>query len=188
MNVYLNCPTFENERFLLRLIENGDACALLKVYSDRQAVPLFNSDNCHGDDFYYATMERMQQAVDFWVDAYKNGWFVRWTVVDKSTLEAVGTIEGFRREANDYFTDCGLLRLDLRSDYERADAIESIMSLISMTSFDMFGSVMVATKAAPIALERRKALTNLGFFEVNSPLVGHDGTEYYSYFALKSRA
>ena len=48
----------------------------------------------------------------FWLDAYKNGWFVRFTVVDKSTQKAVGTIEMFRRAgATDTFNNCGVLRL-----------------------------------------------------------------------------
>lgn len=184
MNVYENCPVFENERFALRLTTSADAVDLLKVYSDVKSVPFFNGDNCHGDDFYYTTLERMQGAVAFWEEAYRNGWFVRWSIVDKRTEEAVGTIEEFRREADDCFTDCGLLRLDLRSDYEQADKIADILSLIAKPSFDVFGCGMVATKATPEASERRKALIKLGFAEKNEPLVGNDGTKYYNYFAL----
>lgn len=184
MNVYKNCPSFESEQFLLRLTNQGDVSDLLKVYSDLKSVPLFNGDNCHGDDFYYTTEERMRSAVDFWVEAYQKGWFVRWSIIDKITNEVVGTIEEFHRDADDAFTNCGLLRLDLRSDYERADAIKSILSLIVKPSFDIFGCDMVATKALPIATERRKALTALCFNESNSPLVGFDGTQYFHYFVL----
>ena len=67
MNVYENCPVLESERFLLRLVQKEDCKDLLKVYSDRQAIPLFNSDNCHGDLFDYQTEERMMQAIDFWI-------------------------------------------------------------------------------------------------------------------------
>lgn len=185
MNVYENCPKYENDKFALRLTTREDVKDLLKVYSDVAAVPLFNSDNCHGDDFHYTTIERMTQAVDFWIVAYQKGWFVRWSIVDKATNAVVGTIEEFRRDADDYFTDCGLLRLDLRSDYEQSDAIADILSLITLPSFDIFGCSMVATKASPIAVERIKALRALGFVEVDSPLAGFDGTKYYSYFALK---
>lgn len=184
MNVYKNCPSFESEQFLLRLTNQGDVSDLLKVYSDLKSVPLFNGDNCHGDDFYYTTEERMRSAVDFWVEAYQKGWFVRWSIIDKITNEVVGTIEEFHRDADDAFTNCGLLRLDLRSDYERADAIENILSLIVKPSFDMFGCDKVATKALPIAVERRKALNALGFTECDSPLVGFDGTQYFAYFVI----
>ncbi|MCI6082478.1 N-acetyltransferase, partial [bacterium] len=46
LDVYECCPKFENESFLLRPVMEEDCNALLKVYSDPQAVPLFNSDNC----------------------------------------------------------------------------------------------------------------------------------------------
>ena len=185
MNVYQDCPSFENEQYLLRLTTCEDVRDLLKVYSDIKAVPFFNSDNCHGDNFYYTTEERMRSAVDFWVEAYQKGWFVRWSIVDKTTSEVVGTIEEFRRDADDYFTNCGLLRLDLRSDYELSSEISSILSLIVQSSLQMFGCSMVATKALPIAVERRVALISLGFEEVAEPLVGFDGTKYYSYFVFK---
>lgn len=184
MNVYENCPTFENDKFMLRLTMERDIADLLKVYSDEKALPLFNSDNCHGDDFHYTTLERMQQAYDFWEEAYRNGWFVRWSIVDKATNKAVGTIEEFHRDAGDYFDDCGLLRLDLRSDYEVGDKIASILSLIVLPSFDLFGCSKVATKAIPAATERIKALTALGFTPSDKPLIGSDGTKYYSYYEL----
>ena len=63
MDVYKECPKFENDRYILRLTVRGDCDGLLKVYSDKKAVPFFNGDNCHGDDFYYTTAERMLQGV-----------------------------------------------------------------------------------------------------------------------------
>lgn len=39
INVYKNCPAFENEFYLLRKAEKEDAKDLLKVYSDSKAVP-----------------------------------------------------------------------------------------------------------------------------------------------------
>ncbi len=185
MNVYKNCPQFSNAKYCLRLIEKPDTQDLLKVYSDVDAVKLFNCDNCHGDDFYYTTFERMQQAVDFWVEAYANGWFVRWSVVDNANGSVIGTIEAFKRDAEDYFTDCALLRLDLRSDYEKSDEIESIMSLIAEPSLNLFGCSMVATKAIAKATERIAALNKLGFVCAKEKLVGHDGTQYGDYFVLR---
>lgn len=41
IDVYEQIPVMESEKFLLRAIENGDAEHLLKVYSDKDAVPLF---------------------------------------------------------------------------------------------------------------------------------------------------
>lgn len=64
-NVYEKCPKFENEQFLLRFVEETDALDLLEVYSDKNALPFFNSDNCHGDNFYYPTEEITEVLVYF---------------------------------------------------------------------------------------------------------------------------
>ncbi|MCP9313684.1 hypothetical protein KBX31_10415 [Liquorilactobacillus satsumensis] len=51
--IFETCPTFENEKLSLKRTILADMIDLLKVYSDKKAVLLFNSDNCDGDDFYY---------------------------------------------------------------------------------------------------------------------------------------
>ncbi len=185
MNIYKQCPQFENDAFLLRLTSENDVDDLLKVYSDKNAVRFFNSDNCHGDDFYYTTLQRMQSSVQFWIEAYSKGWFVRWSVIDKKSKEVIGTIEEFLRKEDDYFTDCILLRLDLRSDYEKAEYIEQILSLIVKPSFNMFGGSMLATKTFNGSNERVKALDKLKFVKSKENLIGFDGTKYGGYYIFK---
>lgn len=182
MNVYEYCPVFENERFLLRLVEKGDCADLLKVYSDEKVVPLFNSDNCNGDDFYYQTLERMAQAIDFWIFSYDNRYFVRWSIIDRQVGEAIGTIELFQREAVDGLTNTGLLRLDLRSDYECPDTIESLLTLIMGFAYELFDCASITTKAVPEAYIRREALIRTGFQKSADSLRGDDGTLYGHYF------
>ena len=184
MDIYKTCPVFENGDYLLRLTSQEDCADLLKVYSDKEAVPFFNSDNCHGDDFFYTTAERMKQAIDFWIFSYKNGYFVRFSIIDKKTGSAVGTIEIFNRTAADYFTNCGLMRLDLASDYEKQDRIAGILSLIIEPIFQWFGCDKIATKAIPAAKERIKALESLGFELSEEKLVG-EYDEYDSYYVKK---
>jgi hypothetical protein len=185
-NVYDRCPAFENEEYRIRFISISDCGDLLLVYSDEKAVPFFNSDNCGDDDFHYITIERMRQAINFWQFEYERRGFVRWSILDKSISAAIGTIELFHRDSNDFFTDCGLLRLDLRSDYEKADRIRNILSLILQPAFLLFDCGMLATKAVPCAAERIKALESLGFELSSEKLVGHGGTEYTSYFVLNN--
>ncbi len=183
-NVYENCPQFENEQYLMRFVSEDDCDDLLRVYSDEKAVPLFNSDNCNGDDFHYTTAKRMKQAIDFWHFSYNAGYFVRWSIIDKSSSEAVGSIELFHRDGNDAFTNCGLLRLDLRSDYENVDAITSILSLILPSVNEMFCCDIIATKVVPEAEERAIALRSAGFQPTAEKLIGHDYTEYCNYYVL----
>lgn len=183
-DVYKNCPNYENEYYVLRMVRKEDKVDLLKVYSDEKAVPIFNSDNCGGDDFYYKTEKRIEEAIDYWFWEYSRKGFVRWSIISKTTKEAIGTIELFHREANDYFTNCGLLRLDLRSDFEVSSEIYKILQLIIEPTYALFSCDKIATKAIKAASERILALEKLGFKSSDKKLIGHDGTEYDSYFVL----
>ena len=83
------------------MVKNEDCDDLLKIYSDKNALPFFDSDNCDGDNFYYAAKERMTETLDFSNLAYENGWFVRLSVVDKSISSVIGTIELCLRVSED---------------------------------------------------------------------------------------
>lgn len=185
MDVYARCPEWSNERYLLRQVREEDCAGLLEVYSDRMAVPFFNSDNCHGDDFHYTTIERMAEAIRFWQFSYENRYFVRWSIFDRSTGKAIGTIELFNRDPEDPVDGVGLLRLDLRSDYERAEEIESILGLIIPPAYELFGCTQIWTKAIPQAASRRIALAAIGFLPSEKELTGDDGTKYGDYWFKK---
>ena len=185
MNPYEKCPEFENENFQLRMVRAEDLEDLLKVYSDKKSVPFFNSDNCHGDTFYYDTKEKMKKAIDFWFYSYEQKYFVRWTIVSKKTGEAVGTIELFNRQADDFFNNTGLLRLDLRSDYEKEECIFEILSLIAPPTYEMFNCPKIATKIPPTATERKAAALRLGFAASSEKLFGLDGRAYSDYYLLQ---
>lgn len=158
---------------------------LFAVYSDERAVPFFNSDNCHGDSFFYPTKEAMAKAIQFWRFSYEKRDFIRWAIVNRLSNEVVGTIELFHREADDAFDQCALLRLDLRSDYEKEVVITSLMELVSQHVRSWFGSDCIATKAISQATERIGALQNAGFALSENPLIGHDGTAYSFYYVKK---
>lgn len=183
MNPYEKCPVYENENYLLRFIDASDAPDLLLVYSDEKAVPYFNSDNCGGDTFHYTTIKRMQEAIEYWQWEYQRQGFVRWTVIDKNTRRAIGTIELFHRRSDDHFNSCGLLRLDLRSDYEYEKNVSEILALIVPPAFELFDCQTVATKIPPFAHERRRAAEKSGFTRSEEPLIGgHDRKIYTDYY------
>ena len=181
-SVYDEVPVFENEDFILRFVTIDDAKDLLEVYSDKNALPFFNSDNCHGDNFYYQTIERMKDAINFWLDSFKNKWFVRWSIIEKKTNKAVGTIELFNREGNDNFNHAGVLRLDLKSDYEQADKIEKIVKEIIEAAFTLFDTKKIITKIPLYAVERKAAFEKLGFENTDELLIGIDNFAYKDYW------
>ena len=182
MNIYHTCPTLESEKFIFRLFQDEDCDDLLKVYSDKNALPFFNSDNCDGDNFYYATKERMREAIGFWHMAYENGWFVRLSIVDKATTSVIGTVECCLRVSDDAFNQMGILRVDVGSDYEKEDYLYDIFSLITPKIEEMLGCKGVLTKAPIYAVDRMKAIQKAGFTKSEHLLIGKNGYPYDGYW------
>lgn len=95
INPYQVCPVFESERLIYRLVQEEDAEDLLECYSDAASIPLFNSDNCT-NDFNFQMIEEMSGCIRFWLDEYARHSFVRFSIVEKDSDKAVGTIEFLR--------------------------------------------------------------------------------------------
>lgn len=186
MKIYEQFPAFENNRFLLRPVESKDCSDLLEVYSDKNALPFFNSDNCDGDNFYYETEERMADAIHFWQSAYENQWFARWAIVDKSSAKTVGTIELCRRASEDAFNGAAILRIDVRSDYEKEAVIQNICSLIVPPAFNLLDCRQIITKVPIYAIERTAAMKNAGFRKSGHFLFGKTGYAYDGYWSIES--
>lgn len=182
MNIYEKCPVLENERYIIRFFKKEDCDDLLKVYSDKNALPFFNSDNCDGDNFYYATKEKMTEVLDFWNLAYENGWFVRLSIVDKTVSGVIGTIELCLRVSEDEFNNRGILRIDVRSDYEREEMLYDIITLIASELSEMLGCSGIITKAPIYAVERIKAVQKAGFVKSEHLLIGKTGYAYDGYW------
>lgn len=185
MKIYDEFPTFENDAFLLRPVEKEDCADLLAVYSDKNALPFFNSDNCDGDNFYYPTMERMTDAILFWESAYENKWFARWAIVDKAVSKTVGTIESCFRVSEDVFNGAAILRIDVRSDHEKEESLFGIGSLIVPPTFELFGCKQIITKAPVYAIERISAIQRLGFQKSEHYLIGKTGYAYDGYWSIE---
>lgn len=187
-DVYNEIPNIEDERFLIRLVKESDADDLLKVYGDKRALPYFNSDNCNGDNFYYTTEGQMAEAIRYWLWEYENRCFVRFAILDKAQSNVVGTIELFKRKSEDYFNDFGILRLDVRAEYEECEELCNIMSLMLRHAYELFECKAVATKAPIYAVERIAALEKMGFVLSEKGLQGgHDG-KVYDWYWVKSQS
>ena len=127
----------------------------------------------------------MRQAIKFWLSSYSSKWFVRWTIIDKEKHEAIGTIEVFHRSANDNFNHVGVLRLDLKSEYETSEEIFTIMNLIVPPTFDLFECEEIITKVPVYAVERIEAMKRVGFKKSTKLLVGTmDGYAYKDYWTI----
>ena len=185
-NIFEQCPVLENERWLMRFVKEEDADDLLLVYGDKQALPFFNSDNCHEDNFYYDTKEKMDGAIRFWLDSYRDKWFVRLAIVDKKISKAIGTIEMFHRPSDDAFDGDGLIRLDVRPDYEKSEEIQSIFALLIPEAYTLLECEEIITKIPLYAVERIDAAKTIGFEKTDRLLVGsEDRHAYKNYWAIR---
>lgn len=163
-SIFDNCPVYESDHFLLRLVEEKDAEDLLACYSEPSAVRLMNSDNCTCD-FYFTTIDEMVDMIRGWQGSYETRWgayeggaLLRFSIIDKQNNKAVGTIEMF-----DKTKDVGILRLDLCSKYEKQDSLTEIIRLATEKFFDAFGVKRIFTKAIMEAAERIAALNACGY-------------------------
>lgn len=184
MNPYRQCPIYQDENYRIRFVKQSDANDLLKVYSDPKTVALCNCDNCE-DDFYYTSIARMEQAINYWIIEYQREGFVRWSILDCASSTAIGTMELFKRLANDAYDNTAVLRLDLLSKYEEQSCLQGILSLILPHICDLFQCPQVITKCVQEADKRRAVLLDMGFFPSKDPLVGWDGTRYQDYYLRK---
>ena len=185
-NIYERCPELENDRWLMRFVKEEDAENLLLVYGDKQALPFFNSDNCHEDNFYYNTKEKMDGAIRFWLSSYQDKWFVRLTIIDKKISKAIGTIEMFHRPSDDEFDGDGLIRLDVRPDYEKSEELQSIFELLIPESYTLLECEEIITKIPLYAVERIDAAKKIGFEKTDRLLVGsEDRHAYKNYWAIR---
>ncbi|MFR2701701.1 MAG: hypothetical protein ACLTAQ_00925 [Longicatena caecimuris] len=56
----------------------------------------------------------------------------------KKSMKLSARLKVFHRSANDNFNHVGVLRLDLKSEYETSEEIFTIMNLIVPPTFDLF--------------------------------------------------
>lgn len=166
-NPYIQCPEFETDDFILRLVKEEDSSDLLNCYSDQESRKLFNSDTCTSN-FFYNTLAEMKECIHIWLSSYYSEDFVRFSIIDKHAKSAVGTIEIFGFVGK-YKVKRGILRLDIASSYEDPASISALMSLCIKEFYDLFQITEIVTKAAPDAVIRIQVLKDLGFLPYTFP-------------------
>lgn len=153
-NVYEKCPVYETDSFILRQVKLEDARDLLDCYSDRENVAKLNADCCTSD-FYYTTLEQMEDCIRFWLREYEKHYYVRFAVVPKVKGCPVGTVEIFGGEA-------GVLRIDLAAEYHTERNITELAGLAIEQFAEDFGVGSIKIKTSNIP-EWVAGLERLGF-------------------------
>lgn len=150
VNPYDHCPTLETNHFRLRLVHETDAEDLLMCYSDPKVQCIINSDNCT-NDFKYSTVNEMLECIRFWHKEYESGGFIRWSIVDKDSGRAIGTMEMFCKDEK-----LGVLRVDVTSSSENRVLLRGLFSLATKHFYTLFNVDSMVTK--PLLRQPREFL------------------------------
>ena len=177
---YIKCPEYESRNFLLRLVSMDDAEDLFLCYNDTESQKIFNSDNCTSD-FKFSMLEHMKEYMEGWLDAYRNRRFIRYSIIDKHINRAIGTIEIFGGERGGERTEFGVLRIDVKSEYENEEVLGELLK-ISDSFFRDVSTAMFITKAIPDAVQRINALIQNGY----TPTPVGDGGRREHYYMKES--
>lgn len=165
---YKKCPIYETKQFVFRKVQEQDAEDLLACYSDLDSAEFFNSDNCTSN-FIYKSIDEMKDCIKDWINEYDNQGFVRFSIIDKQSNKAIGTIEIFAKEKTiENYGKVGVLRIDLASKYETEDKIVEILNMVEDNLYDCFEFESIVIKAIPKADQRIIALKNIGYKELNN--------------------
>jgi Acetyltransferases, including N-acetylases of ribosomal proteins len=178
-NPYERCPIYETGSFTFRLVQESDAEDLLKCYLASVSAKIFNSDNCTSN-FIYHSLDEMKSCIQFGIQSYENQCFIHFSIIDKKTDKAIGTIECFAKEVafEKNFGRVGVLRIDLASEYETEAMITEILNAINDNFYEIFGAKNIITKAIPEAEQRIGALMKSGYIELkDNPIM-----PYHSYY------
>ena len=89
------------------------------------------------------------------------------------------------RVSDDAFDHMGILRIDVRSDYEEEKVLYELFSLITPELYELLGCKGVLTKAPIFAVERIKAIRKAGFTKSEHMLIGKAGFAYDGYWTIK---
>ena len=170
LEVYSECYAYQGRRITLRKTEMGDAQDLLACYSDEEARERFNSDNCL-DNFHYDTLEEMENEIQFWLDSYERGEFVRWSILLNETHRIIGTVEMFGEDKR------GFLRLDIQSRYEEDKMLRDILRIVDNFFYEVFDVTEIVTKCREQDEVRKAALIQSGYKPFEEPVKG-----FYDYF------
>ena len=165
MEPFTVCPVYATEHFKIRKLRREDSEELFACYSDPEAARFFNGDCC-GDDFYYTDQKKFTQCVEYWLKRYEERDFVRWSIQDKERQMLIGTVEVC--PSLKYAVDgkvMGILRIDLRSEYEKWEVLKELMDVLIEHIYEDFQVASIIMKIQKDAGERQKLIREYQFVD-----------------------
>ena len=177
VNPFDECPVYETEHFVFRLVNENDAEDLFICYSDPVTLKHMNNDNC-GGEWRPKSADELKYA---WQKDYERRTFLRWSIKFKITNRVIGTIEIAPLPWGRWFFGAeppiGILRIDLLSSFEKQGFFAEIICLMATEIADDFEVNKIIMKASPDEAEKVNALILNHFYPDTNKEVGYD--DYY---------
>jgi len=169
MNPYEQCPTFETEHFHLRQVQLKDAADLVECYKNPTLAVQGSAHGCLVGPGYYGsqTKREMRKFIRFWRMEYrKKHWYVRWSVIDRQSGVAVGTVEAGAFDIPAVGTGVGMI-IDLAAPYETEADLAELLRLSIDEFYTLFNADVFVIYGMPGADVRLNALADAGFIPVD---------------------
>jgi len=159
---YARCPEFETEHMKFRQVREEDAEELLHAFYGDLSEWMFYGQEMTNRIFAsrHATVDEMRRCISVWLDEYRNKYYIRFSVIDKTTKKAIGTIEVFNNAGS---KDDSYLHIDLSAPYETQQFISELLALADKELFKIFNIKNLLIQAVPAAKERIAALQTYGY-------------------------
>lgn len=140
MYLYKDSPILQDDKYFLLFNNATDVNDFIMAFNKaKNEFPLEDDDDNH---YLAVVFKRMEFALNSWEQAHQNGWYFRWTIVDKSIGDTVGIIEEIKRADSDESNKCIWLKIDFEKKYEKyyenIDEISHLLSLIVKQTFKFF--------------------------------------------------
>jgi len=161
-------PVYETEHFLLRQVKMKDAADLVECYGTPTLAVQGSAHGCIiGPGGYGSkTKKEMQAFIRFWQKEYRERKYVRWSVIDRQSSMAVGTIEGGSYDIPSEGTGV-MLMIDLVAPYETEVYVPELLQLIIDNFYALFKADVLVIYGMPGADVRLNALAAAGFTPVD---------------------
>ncbi len=177
INPFDECPIYETENFIFRLVNENDADDLFVVYTDPITLKHENRDGFSGE----WNLKSADELKNVWQKEYKNREFVRWSIINKEISRVIGTIEIAPIPWGKWFfgpeAPIGILRVDLLSSFEKQEYFTEIINMMATKLADDFEVTKIIMKSPPNQPNKVNALILNHFHPYTSEEFKYD--DYY---------
>lgn len=161
---FIYCPRLKNNRIRIRQLRLDDADKLLSCYQQQGKAPTYFNLDFSNETIPCQNKEQVKNLLKFYLSQSKSKKSVYWTVIDLFNNNSIGVISITPLEKNEDYKNVGLLRMDIKSEYETKEIISAILNMTEQL-YELFDLNTIISKAWLTSRHRINAMLENGFKE-----------------------